>query len=176
MKTLKTFFAFFVSLPLLYLPVELALGEKSADANALTSEQVAFDSHSFSAGEWMTSNLALVNEQAKVSKEHFTYEELETVKPEGWELPTMEQAVSLLKSMGFNQSSGYIPSDYYKVNWQYSGYVDPILGKVNEGEKLLLWVKDNGQHNYISISKDNLEFTPGKTLAHARLSARLVRN
>lgn len=172
MKTLKSLFAFILSVPLLYMPIELALSNKSSNADVL-AEETEFTTATFGTAEWMTSNLANVTELT--ADELLTYEEVESLKPEGWNLPTSSDMKALLSNMGFEAAPGVIPSSYYDFNWEYDGYVDPIIGESSMGEKMFLWLKDDGAHNYVVIDKDQLSYRMGKTLASSQLSARLIR-
>lgn len=175
MRTLKTLFALIVSVPFMYLPVEWALEGKSENEAVSVMKPLQFDSAVFGESEWMTTDMSAKAEGVYVYDDLLTYSEVEDLKPEGWELPTLEEMTEFLEMLGFNQAPGYIPSEYYQVDWKYSGYVDPILGTVGAGEEMHVWLKDDGINNYIVIDKDELTFTKGHTLPNSQLSARLIR-
>ncbi|NVJ48386.1 MAG: hypothetical protein HWE07_14725 [Cytophagia bacterium] len=173
MRTFKSILAFALSIPLLYMPIELALkGEVSGGGDIKLAE---FDTYNFESSEWMTSNLSFQTESGKVVDEFFTYSEVEKMIPEGWGLPTMNEIKTLFKEVGFEAAPGTIPSTYYKIDWNFKGYEDPILGEVGDGEKMLLWIKDNGEHNYVVIDNDELVYKFGRMLPNAQLPARLIR-
>ena len=177
MRTLKTFFALIVSIPFLYMPIDWALDgrmNKEAGINS-TLEKLEYKSAVVGSSEWMTSSLSLRVENSNIFNSLFTYEEVESLKAEGWSIPTLKEMVGFLESVGFNQKPGEIPLAYYQINWQYDGYIDPILGEVDKGEKMHVWVADEGGNNCIIIDKDELSFRVGKTLHNSKLSARLIR-
>ena len=174
MKSLKTFFAFILSVPFLYMPIELALHNKSEELGS-ESVKVDFRSAEFGVSEWMTTNMKLSSATGYLINEFFTYHELDSLKPEGWELPDVEEVEDLLISLGFNNDSGIIPSDYYKIDWQFKGYIDPIIGRAGHGEKMLLWVKDDGNKNYVVIDANDLTYRFGYTLTNSKLPARLIK-
>ena len=135
-----------------------------------------FDSAVLGTYEWMTSSLSVRVENSNIYERLFSYQEVEALRPEGWSIPTKKEMILFLESVGFNQEThGIIPSTYYQVEWQYEGYVDPIIGSVGKGEKMHLWLKDDGQINYISINRDELTYQLGRTLPNSRLSARFIR-
>lgn len=175
MRTLKTLFALIISVPFMYLPVEWALEGKSDIETLSEMKAIQFESAVFGESEWMTSAMLAKMEDAYAYDDLLTYSQVEELKPEGWELPTLEEVTEFLEVLGFNQAPGYIPSEYYQVDWKYSGYVDPILGTVGEGERMHMWLKDDGLNNYIVIDKDELTFKLGHTLPNSQLSARLIR-
>lgn len=173
MRTFKSILAFALSIPLLYMPVELALkGETSVGGDIKLAE---FDAYNFESFEWMTSNVSFQTESGKVVDDLFTYSEIGDMIPEGWDLPSVEEIKTLFKEVGFEAAPGAIPLTYYKIDWNFKGYEDPILGEVGQGEKMLLWIKDNGEHNYVVIDNDRLAYKFGRMLPNAQLPARLIR-
>ena len=178
MKVLKTIFALSVSLPMVLIPVRY-LTTHNANFEILSegeSQQVDFQFDSFGSDIWMLENLSFYEESTQTTTDLFTYKELMDVMPEGWELPTLEQATRFLSGLGFDQEiKGIIPREYYKLRWQYPGYVDPIVGKSFENEKLFIWIKDGKDYNYISIKRGELTYQLGKTINSAKMSAILVR-
>ena len=174
MKSIKTFFAFVLSIPFLYMPVELALEKKSKVLSAEPVE-LSINSNLFGDIEWMISNLEIEGDNEFHKKEFFTYDEIKKIKPQGWDLPTANEIEIVLASLGFDGKPGFVPSEYYSVNWQFKGYIDPILGHSNNGEKMLFWIKDDGTNNYVVINAKELTYKLGFTLSNSQLPVRFIR-
>lgn len=155
------------------MPIELALNGGTSESKGIKLAE--FDTYHFESSEWMVSNLSYQTESGKVVDDFFTYSEIENMIPEGWDLPDMQEIKALFKEVGFQAAPGSIPSTYYKIDWNFRGYEDPILGEVGKGEKMLLWIKDNGEHNYVVIDNDELVYKFGRMLPNAQLPVRLIR-
>lgn len=166
MRALKLITALIFSFPLVYLPLEMV---SNKDVEPIEEKDFTIKAEFFGESEWMTENFR--TQSVGLSQALFTYEEAQSLIPEEWNLPNYEEAQVWLETLGFNENkTGVINSNYYKINWDYLGYVDPILGKTAQGEKLLFWIKDDGIRNYIVIEKDQLTYSVGKTLPQAKLA------
>lgn len=109
--------------------------------------------------------------------ELFTYQEVLALQDTYKRLPTLEELTAFLKEAGFNSEmkEGLISDTYYKLGLQYPGIVDPILGLTQEGEKVGLWFKENGEgQNYLSIEKDELKYEVGRMHPQAKISVRYI--
>lgn len=107
----------------------------------------------------------------------FTYDEALSMQTNERRLPTETELKNFLLNAGFNSEGpfGLIPNEYYDLGLKYPGIIDPILGHVNQEEKLGLWFLENDQgHNYISIEKNELTFKVGRVLPHSKMSLRYL--
>ncbi len=157
------------SLPLLMLPVSWFANSKMVEINA--SQKEMYESTAQLAGINFSNNNLIDS-----GREFFTYQEVMALENESRKIPTYKEAVQMLQDAGFSSSQvGVVPNKYYTVNWEYKGYIDPILGRVGEGEKMLIWIKDT-EYNYIKVEKGSLEFTAGHTSKKSRLAARFILN
>lgn len=166
MRALKIITALIFSFPLVYLPLEMV---SNNDTEPKDEKAFHFKAEVFGEDVWGTENFRIQSDG--FSQALFSYEQALKSIPEEWDIPDYEEAQKWLKELGFNERRrGVVNSNYYKINWNYMGYVDPILGKMAEGDKLLFWIKDDGIRNYIVIEKDQLTYSAGKTLPQAKLA------
>lgn len=169
MKPIKVLYVILASLPLFMLPISWFANSKMVSVNAVENEKLE-STVQLAGMNFSNSNLL------HSGQEYFTYEEVLALENESRQLPTYEEMVEMLQDAGFSPSqAGVVPNKYYTINWEYKGYIDPILGRMGEGEKMLLWIKDT-EYNYIKVEKGSLNFTPGKTSENTKLTARFILN
>lgn len=166
MRVLKLITALIFSFPLVYLPLEMV---SNNDSEPIEDKAYIIKTEVFGESEWMTENFR--TQSKGMSQALFSYEEAQNFASEEWKLPSYEEAQVWLQALGFNEKQpGFVNPNYYKIDWNYLGYVDPILGRTAQGEKLLFWIKDDGIRNYIVIEKDQLTYSLGKTLPQAKMA------
>ncbi len=107
----------------------------------------------------------------------FTYNEALAMQNAERRLPTENELKEFLLNAGFNSDGpfGLIPDEYYDLGLEYPGIVDPILGHVQQEEKLGFWFLENEKgENYISIERDELTFKVGRVLPQTKMSLRYL--